>query len=100
MAMSVPAFCDEPRDIGPNSGPHWGESTTAVPQARARARWAHEVMDALDALDGDERRLILLSYGHGLEHGHIAHRLGLPQSTVSRIIASGMQRLAHLLLQA
>jgi RNA polymerase sigma factor (sigma-70 family) len=62
--------------------------------AESRTAWAQDVARALDSLPPAERSFIVLSYFEGLGHAQIAARAGVPLATVSRAIATGLQRIA------
>ena len=54
-------------------------------------------MRALKQIDGKERDVILLSVYHGMSHGQIANRTGLPLGTVKTYIRRGLRRVKELL---
>jgi RNA polymerase sigma-70 factor, ECF subfamily len=71
-----------------------------MPEAAALdAERRGKVMDALDALPAEQRRLIEAAFFEGYTHSELAERFGLPLGTVKTRIRAGMiamrQRLEH-----
>ncbi len=51
------------------------------------------IQEALEALSGDQKKVIMMAYFEGLTHSEIAQSLGLPLGTVKTRMRSGLQRL-------
>lgn len=58
---------------------------------------SERVRRALDAIEVDERRAIVLAYYGGLSYREVALRLDLPEGTVKSRIRAGLRRLASIL---
>ena len=55
---------------------------------------SNRIRDALNALDPDERRPIVLAYYGGASYRDVAERLGLPEGTVKSRIRTGLRKLS------
>ena len=58
---------------------------------------SERVRRALDAIEVDERRAIVLAYYGGLSYREVALRLDLPEGTVKSRIRAGLRRLSSIL---
>ena len=58
---------------------------------------SERVRRALDAIESEDRRAIVLAYYGGLSYREVALRLGLPEGTVKSRIRAGLRRLASIL---
>ena len=58
---------------------------------------SERVRRALDAIEVDERRAVVLAYYGGLSYREVALRLDLPEGTVKSRIRAGLRRLASIL---
>jgi RNA polymerase sigma factor (sigma-70 family) len=80
------------------SVPSWvAGATSAIRAAESRARWARDLVAALEALEPDQRSFVQLSYFDGLPHAQIAERARVPVASVSHAIAAALQQLARVL---
>ena len=58
---------------------------------------SERIRRALDSIDADDRRAIVLAYYGGISYREVAIRLGLPEGTVKSRIRAGLRRLSSLL---
>lgn len=58
---------------------------------------SERVRRALDSIDVDDRRAIVLAYYGGISYREVAIRLGLPEGTVKSRIRAGLRRLSSML---
>ena len=65
--------------------------------AVSRMSDARSLKRCLDLLAADRRKLIVLAYTHGLTHGEIAGKLGLPLGTVKSWIRRALLSLRECL---
>lgn len=72
------------------------ESASSERAAMASER-AAATTQALDGLEEEQRRLLVLSLKEGLSHAEIANHTGLPLGTVKSRLRTGLDRLRHAL---
>jgi len=65
-----------------------------------RSERRHAVLQALESLPAEQRMLIEEAYFHGLSHGELASRFGLPLGTVKTRIRTAMTSLRQQLREA
>jgi RNA polymerase sigma-70 factor (ECF subfamily) len=66
---------DTDPDVGENAAPATENALARLPESSALRR-------CLEQLDGERRAVVVLAYVHGLSHGELAGRLGVPLGTV------------------
>lgn len=79
------------RRIAKTLGISWEgpENETAMPHLEVRL----SVTQALNALSGDQRRVVDLIYGHGLTYREAARALGVPLGTVKSRVSAALGRM-------
>lgn len=68
----------------------WAHDVPAIEPRADRAAEAAIARAALETLPAEQRRVIDLSIVHGLSHGDIATRVGLPLGTVKTMVRRGL----------
>ena len=66
------------------------EDAAPVESAIARLPEASALRRCLEKLDGQRRAVVVLAYVHGLSHGELAGRLGVPLGTVKSWVRRGL----------
>jgi RNA polymerase sigma-70 factor, ECF subfamily len=68
----------------------WAESADDAEDRRRSARWLHDCLARLQAV---ERQALVLAYQHGLSHRELAQQLQKPLGTVKTWVRRGMANL-------
>lgn len=84
----------EPRDGG-DTAPSWLDSLGHEDPGFGQRDLRWEIEPALQALDAREREIVVMRFWGGMVQTQIAHRLGISQMHVSRLIRRSLLKMRH-----